>query len=134
MDEFVDAYAILGVSPDASQAELRDAHRRLVRRHHPDLAAPADRKAATQRVQTINMAYGLVRHEQARARYDAFRRRWRAQQAAAAGAERVEAGDAALAKRWEELAGAAGRWAGAWWAREGGVARRTGRALGRLLR
>lgn len=31
-----DAYATLGVAPDASDAELRAAYRRLVLRHHPD--------------------------------------------------------------------------------------------------
>lgn len=31
-----DPYAVLGVSPSASDAELRAAYRRLVRQHHPD--------------------------------------------------------------------------------------------------
>ncbi len=31
-----DPYAVLGVAPDAPDAELRAAYRRLVQRHHPD--------------------------------------------------------------------------------------------------
>lgn len=133
---FIDAYAVLGVSAGASQEELKAAHRDLVRRHHPDHAAPEDRKAATRRIQRINMAYALVRDERARQRYDAVRRRWVAQQVAAGDMAAV---DETLAGKWEELVGAAGRWAGAWGQRagvtqEGGVARWAGRRLGRLLR
>jgi DnaJ like chaperone protein len=32
-----DPYAVLGVSPDASDKEVKDAYRRLVRENHPDL-------------------------------------------------------------------------------------------------
>jgi DnaJ like chaperone protein len=32
-----DAYTVLGIAPDASSAEIRAAHRRLTRIHHPDL-------------------------------------------------------------------------------------------------
>lgn len=131
---FIDAYAVLGVPPDASQEELKAAHRELVRRHHPDHVPSDEQRAATRRVQRLNVAYGLVRDERTRSRYDAVRRRWMAQQATD-----MAAVDAALASRWEELVGAAGRWAGAWGQRagiprEGGAARWAGRRLGRLLR
>lgn len=133
---FIDAYAVLGVPPDASPEELKAAHRELVRRHHPDHVPSGEQKAATRRVQQLNVAYGLVRDEQTRSRYDTVRRRWMAQQATGAD---MAAADAALASRWEELVGAAGRWAGAWGqragiTREGGAARWAGRRLGRLLR
>lgn len=133
---FIDAYGVLGVPPDASHEQLKAAHRELVRRHHPDYAPPHERKAATRRVQRINVAYGLVREEHTRSRYDAVRRRWMAQQP---GEGDLAAVDAALASRWEELVGAAGRWAGAWGqrsgvTREGGAARWAGRRIGRLLR
>lgn len=134
--DFIDAYAVLGVPPDASQEELKAAHRELVRRQHPDHASQAEQEAATRRVQRLNTAYGLVRDEQTRSRYDTVRRRWMAQQAAEGGMAAV---DATLASRWEELVGAAGRWAGSWGeragvTREGGAARWAGRRLGRLLR
>ena len=116
----VDAYAVLGVPRTATQAELKAAHRALVRRHHPDLVPPEEREAATRRVQQINVAYGFVHEPQARAAYDR-----------AMGT----AGDAM-----ERLAAAAGLWAGRWWARNAalvrraGLSQRAGRSLGRALR
>lgn len=74
MDDFVDVYAVLGVSPLATQEELKGAHRALVRRHHPDTLAPAQREAATSRVREVNVAYGLVRTPDSRATYDRVRR------------------------------------------------------------
>ena len=114
----LDAYAVLGVAPDASQEELKDAHRRLVRRHHPDLAAAEDRPAATRRVQRINVAYGLVRDPKARAAYDRIREQRRAQRTRSAPLDR------AAAAAWESLVGDAGRWAGRWWRLNRGRARR----------
>jgi hypothetical protein len=37
-----DARALLGVRPDASLAEIRDAHRRLIARVHPDAGGSAE--------------------------------------------------------------------------------------------
>ncbi len=116
-DRFVDAYATLGVGPEATQAELRAAHRALVRRHHPDLVPPAQRAAATRRVQEINVAYGLVRDPAHRERYDEV---WHARRAAAlarAVTQRVDEADQAAAHRYERLVHSAGRWAGRWWQR-----------------
>jgi hypothetical protein len=105
----IDAYRVLGVSPRASDEELKAAHRRLVRRHHPDLVPPAERPAATRRVQEVNVAYGLVRDPAARRTYDRIRRT----RAATAPSE----ADAALARQWDQAMRAAGRWAGTWWRR-----------------
>ena len=116
--EFLDAYAVLGVEPDASAPELKAAHRRLVRRHHPDLQPPEARPAATRRVQQINVAYGLVRDERARAEYDRLRRQTLRTGLAEA--------DATVAATWERLVGQAGRWAGRWWRRNRGSLRQAG--------
>jgi hypothetical protein len=89
---------VLGVAPDASQEQLKAAHRALIRRHHPDLAPPAERAAATRRVQDLNVAYGLVRDPQRRAEYDRARR-------------------AGKAADLDALVAAAARWAGRWWGR-----------------
>jgi hypothetical protein len=122
--DFVDAYAVLGVRPGASQAELKAAHRRLVRRHHPDLVPLSERPAATRRVQQINVAYGLVRDPSARARYDRVRR-------AMLAVDVRSSVDQALAAQWEALAVAAGRWAAGWWRR---ARRRAARAALRARR
>ena len=131
MDDFVDAYAVLGVPPDATPQQLKDARRTLVRRHHPDHAPPDERARATERVREINVAYGFVRDAEARAGYDRLRRLHAARQSA----DRLR-DDATLAAQWEALSRAAGRWAGAWMHRTGGaqgLSRRAGRALGRWL-
>lgn len=132
--DVVDAYAVLGVSPRASQHELKAAHRTLVSRHHPDLVPADERSAATRRVQEINVAYGLVRDPAARAEYDRVRRLAAARRHA--DRLRARADDADLAAQWEELVTAAGRWAGAFMRRSGGaegLSYRAGRALGRWL-
>jgi DnaJ-like protein len=115
MRELVDAYALLGVPPDAPQATLKQAHRRLAWRHHPDRAPEDQRHEATRRIQEINVAYGLVRTPAARARYDALR--------TGAPAARVPA-PSGWEEAWDELMRQAGRWAGQWWRRNEGPLRR----------
>ncbi len=54
-----DAYAVLGVSPDATDDEVRRAYRKLALQHHPDrVAALGDdiRRAAEKKFQEINEA------------------------------------------------------------------------------
>ncbi len=94
----IDAYAVLGVGPHASQEQLKAAHRALLRRRHPDLVPPEERKSATRQVQDINVAYGLVRDPVRRSEYDRLRNQ-----------PEAAAFQAALRS--------AGRWAGRWWRR-----------------
>ena len=60
-------YDTLGVVPTASAAEIRDAYRRLARRHHPDRAAERDATAMA----AINEAYRVLGDAGRRAAYDA---------------------------------------------------------------
>lgn len=64
-----DAYAVLGVDRSADDRTIATAHRRLARRHHPDLAGDA----ATRRMMHINAAFDAIRTAAARAVYDAVR-------------------------------------------------------------
>ena len=56
---FDDPYKVLGVSPDASDEEIKRAYRRLAKKYHPDLN-PGD-KVAAQKMQEINAAYEQIK-------------------------------------------------------------------------
>jgi curved DNA-binding protein CbpA len=118
---FVDAYAVLGVPPDATDAELKAAYRRLAAHHHPDVVPPERRAAATASMQELNIAYGLIGRPDLRRRYDRLRS---VQQARGTIADAEEL--------WLQLLRAAGRWVGE--QRRGRGAYRAGYALGRWLR
>ena len=58
-----DAYKVLGVSPDATDAEVKAAYRRMALKNHPDrVEALGDdiRKAAEKKFQEINAAKELI--------------------------------------------------------------------------
>jgi len=57
-DPALDAYAVLGVAPGVSDAELRLAYRKLVKRHHPDHNAGSPESAA--RFEQIQNAYAVI--------------------------------------------------------------------------
>lgn len=58
--ERIDPYAVLGLSPQASQEEIRRAYRALVRQNHPDTRPPGDAAngaASNARLQQVIAAY-----------------------------------------------------------------------------
>ncbi|MBK7535136.1 MAG: J domain-containing protein [Myxococcales bacterium] len=65
-----DYYQILGVSRDASEADIKRAFRELARRHHPDVNP--DKADAGEVFREINEAYAVLSEPSARARYDRF--------------------------------------------------------------
>lgn len=63
-----DYYQILGVSPEASEADIRSAYRRLAMQYHPD-RNPGD-KAAEAKFKEINAANETLGDANRRAQYD----------------------------------------------------------------
>ena len=55
-----DPYQVLGVSPDASDDEIKQAYRRLAKKYHPD-RNPGDEEAARQ-MQRVNAAYEQIKN------------------------------------------------------------------------
>jgi len=55
-----DPYKVLGVSPDATDDEIKQAYRRLAKKYHPD-RNPGDPVAA-QKMQEINDAYDRIKN------------------------------------------------------------------------
>jgi molecular chaperone DnaJ len=78
-----DFYAILGVSKDVSEAELKKTYRSLARKFHPD-SNPDDRNAEA-RFKEISEAYSVLSDKTQRSEYDQIR-------AMAAGRPRFSAG------------------------------------------
>lgn len=55
-----DPYKVLGVSPDASDEEIKRAYRRLAKKYHPD-RNPDDKEAA-RKMQEVNAAYEQIKN------------------------------------------------------------------------
>ncbi len=55
-----DPYKVLGVSPDASDEEIKRAYRRLAKQYHPD-RNPGDQEAA-RKMQEVNAAYEQIKN------------------------------------------------------------------------
>ena len=58
-----DPYKVLGVSPDASDEEIKRAYRNLAKKYHPDLN-PGDQEAA-RKMQQVNAAYEQIKNPEA---------------------------------------------------------------------
>lgn len=73
--DFRDYYATLGVPKTASAKEIKQAYRRLARKHHPDVN-PGDRAAETT-FKEVNEAYEVLGNPETRKKYDELGANWR---------------------------------------------------------
>jgi DnaJ-class molecular chaperone len=61
-------YEVLGVKPDATDEQIRNAYRKLAKKFHPDLN-PGNKQAEA-RFKEISVAYDLLSDKEKRARFD----------------------------------------------------------------
>ena len=73
--EFKDYYQTLGVTKSSSDKEIKQAFRKLARKHHPDVN-PGD-KSAEARFKEINEAYEVLGDPEKRKKYDELGANWR---------------------------------------------------------
>jgi len=72
--EFIDYYEILGVKKTATEEEIKNAYRKLARKHHPDLN-PTD-KDANKKFQQLNEANEVLSDPIKRKKYDQYGKNW----------------------------------------------------------
>ena len=65
-----DYYEVLGVSRDASEADIKKAYRKLARQYHPD-RNPGDKSAETH-FKEVQEAYDVLSNKEKRSKYDRF--------------------------------------------------------------
>jgi curved DNA-binding protein CbpA len=66
-----DYYSVLGLSPTASNGEIKKAYRRLVMQYHPD--RNPGQPDSDERLRAVNEAYAVLGNPQKRAEYDRSR-------------------------------------------------------------
>jgi DnaJ-class molecular chaperone len=81
--DFKDYYSTLGVAKTATEKEIKQAYRKLARKHHPDVN-PGD-KAAEARFKDLTEAYEVLGDPAKRKKYDELGANWRAYEQAGAG-------------------------------------------------
>ena len=62
-------YEILGLKKNATQNEIRDAYKKLIKKYHPDLYQ-GDKTFAEKKTQSINVAYEILSDTEKRKKYD----------------------------------------------------------------
>src|ERR1700756_4346838 len=81
--DFKDYYSTLGVAKTATDKEIKQAYRKLARKHHPDVN-PED-KSAESKFKEINEAYEVLGDKEKRKKYDELGANWRMYEQAGAG-------------------------------------------------
>lgn len=71
---FIDYYEVLGIPKTATAEDIKNAYRKLARKHHPDLN-PND-KEANKKFQQINEANEVLGDPEKRKKYDKYGKDW----------------------------------------------------------
>ena len=75
--EYKDYYKVMGVARDATEAQIKQAYRKLARKYHPDVSKEKDAEA---RFKDVGEAYEVLRSPEKRAAYDQLGRDYAAGQ------------------------------------------------------
>jgi len=73
--EFKDYYKVMGVARDATEAQIKQAYRKLARKYHPDVSKEKDAEA---RFKEVGEAYEVLKSPEKRAAYDQLGQNYRA--------------------------------------------------------
>jgi curved DNA-binding protein len=65
--QFKDYYQVMGVARDATEAQIKQAYRKLARKYHPDVSKEKDAEA---RFKDVGEAYEVLKNPEKRAAYD----------------------------------------------------------------
>ncbi len=72
--EFKDYYKILGVSKNATAAQIKKEYRKMARKHHPDVSKASD---AEQKFKEVGEAYDVLKNPEKRKAYDQYGSDWK---------------------------------------------------------
>jgi len=72
--EYKDYYKILGVTRDASDADIKKSYRKLARKYHPDVSKEAD---AESKFKELGEAYEVLKDAEKRKMYDQLGPNWK---------------------------------------------------------
>src|SRR3954463_2732592 len=101
--DFKDYYATLGVNKSSTDKEIKQAYRKLARKHHPDVN-PGD-KNAEGKFKEINEAYEVLGDPDKRKKYDELGSNWKMYEQAQRGGQQPGGGSPFGAGGWPNFGG-----------------------------